>query len=82
MSDQVWGYVACDGPSWLRRSVLQVRREVQKSDPSTQIRRVELFWNEDPRRTLVPMTDHFTYDGPSYLPSRGMKRVAEEIAQV
>ena len=55
-SDQVWGYEACDGPSCLRRSVLQVRHEVQRSDPSTQIPRVEVFWNEDPGRTVVPMT--------------------------
>ena len=26
--------------------------------------------------------DRCAYDGPSYLPSRGMKRAAEEIAQV
>ena len=42
-----------DGEVWpsvglrsLWRSVLQVRREVQRSDPSTQIPRVEVFWNE------------------------------------
>ena len=29
-----------------------------------------------------PSTDRFAYDSPSYLPSRGMKRAAEEIAQV
>ena len=29
-----------------------------------------------------PSTDRFANDGPSYLPSRGMKRAAEEIAQV
>ncbi|TMX00390.1 hypothetical protein EJD97_000892, partial [Solanum chilense] len=29
-----------------------------------------------------PSTDHCAYDGPSYLPSRVMKRVVEEIAQV
>ena len=29
-----------------------------------------------------PSTDCCAYDGPSYLPSRGMKRAAEEIAQV
>ena len=27
-----------------------------------------------------PSTDHCTYDGPSHLPSRGMKKAAEEIA--
>ncbi|TMW80614.1 hypothetical protein EJD97_017774, partial [Solanum chilense] len=27
-------------------------------------------------------TDRCAYDGPSYLPSRGMKRAAEEIEQV
>ena len=59
-SDQVWDYEACDGPSWLWRSVLQVRREDQRSDPSTQIPRVEVFWNEDPRRTVVPMTVRHT----------------------
>ena len=29
-----------------------------------------------------PSTDHSAYDGPSYLPSRGMKIAADEIAQV
>ena len=29
-----------------------------------------------------PSTDRCAYDGPSYLPSRGMKRADEEIAQV
>ena len=29
-----------------------------------------------------PSTDCCAYDGPSYLPSRGMKRAAEEIANV
>ena len=29
-----------------------------------------------------PSTDRCSYDGPSYLPSRGMKRAPEEIAQV
>ena len=29
-----------------------------------------------------PSTDRCAYDGPSYLPSRVMKRAAEEIAQV
>ena len=29
-----------------------------------------------------PSTDRCAYDGPSYLPSRGMKRAAKEIAQV
>ena len=29
-----------------------------------------------------PLMDRFAYDGPSYLPSRGMKRATEEIAQV
>ena len=29
-----------------------------------------------------PSTDHSAYDGPSYLPSRGMKIAAEEVAQV
>ena len=43
---QVWGYEDYDGSSWLWRSVLQVRREDQRSDPSTQIPRVEVFWNE------------------------------------
>ena len=43
---QVWGYEDYDGPSWLWRSVLQVCREDQRSDPSTQIPRVEVFWNE------------------------------------
>ena len=57
---QVWGYEDYDGPSWLWRSVLQVRREVQRSDPSTQIPRVEVFLNEDPRRTVVPMTVRHT----------------------
>ena len=28
------------------------------------------------------LTDPCAYDGPSYLPSRGMKRAIEEIAQV
>ncbi|TMX03734.1 hypothetical protein EJD97_014599 [Solanum chilense] len=28
-----------------------------------------------------PSTDLCAYDGPSYLPSRGMKRAAEEIAK-
>ena len=31
---------------------------------------------------LRPSTDHCTYDGPSYLPSRVVKRAVEEIAQV
>ena len=53
MSDKVWDYEACDGLSWLWRSVLQVRREVKRSDPSTQIPRVEVFWNEDPRRSVI-----------------------------
>ena len=59
-SDQVWDYEACDSPSWIWRSVLQVRREDQRSDPSTQIPRVEVFWNEDPRRTVELMTVHHT----------------------
>ena len=59
-SDQVWDYEACDGPSWIWRSVLQVRREDQRSDPSTQIQRVEVFGNEDPRRTVVPVTVRHT----------------------
>ena len=29
-----------------------------------------------------PSTDRCAYDGPSYLPSRGMKRAVEEITQV
>ena len=29
-----------------------------------------------------PSMDRCSYDGPSYLPSRGMKSVVEEIAQV
>ena len=28
-----------------------------------------------------PLTDHCAYDGPSHLPSRGMKKAAEEIAK-
>ena len=40
------GLRSSDGPSWIWRSVLQVRREDQRSDPSTQIPRVEVFWNE------------------------------------
>ena len=31
---------------------------------------------------LRPLMDRCAYNGPSYLPSRGMKRAAEEIAQV
>ncbi|TMW80612.1 hypothetical protein EJD97_017784, partial [Solanum chilense] len=31
---------------------------------------------------MRPSMDRCAYDGPSYLPSRGMKRAAEEIAQV
>ena len=60
---EVWpsvGYVACDGPSCLWRSVLLVHYEVQRSNPSTQIPRVEVFWNEDPWRTVVPMTVRHT----------------------
>ena len=43
-----------------RRSVLLVRHEVQRSDPSIHILRVEVFWNEYPRRTVVPMTVRHT----------------------
>ena len=55
---EVWpsvGLRSLYGPSCLWRSVLQVRHEVQRSDPSTHIPRVEVFWNEGPRRTVVPM---------------------------
>ena len=31
---------------------------------------------------MKTLDDRCSYDGPSYLPSREMKRVAEEIAQV
>ena len=55
------GITKLDGPSWIWRSVLQVHREDQRSDPSTQIPRVEVFCNEDPRRTVVPMTVRHTY---------------------
>ena len=51
-SNQVWDYEACDGLSWLWQSILQVRREDQRSDPSTQIPRVEVFWNETLDRPL------------------------------
>ena len=50
---EVWPSV---GLRSLWRSVLQVRHEVQRSNPSTHIPRVEVFWNEDPRRTVVPVT--------------------------
>ncbi|WP_353805345.1 hypothetical protein [Acinetobacter baumannii] len=39
---------------------MQVRHEVQRSNPSTHIPRVEVFWNEDPRRTVAPMTVRHT----------------------
>ena len=42
-SDPGWSYAACDGPSYLRRSVLQFRREVQRVDPSTQISDLKCF---------------------------------------
>ena len=74
-SYKVWSYGKRDGPSYPLRSVLQVRHEVQRSSPSTQIPRVQVFWNRDPRRTVVP-------DDLSYIPSRVMKRAEEEIAQV
>ena len=51
---------ACDGLSCLWRSLLQVRHEVQWSYPSSHIPRVEVFWNEDPRWTVVPMTVRHT----------------------
>ena len=35
--------------------MVQFRRDVHRVDPSTQIFRVEVFWNEDARRTVVPM---------------------------
>ena len=54
---EIWPSV---GLRSLWRSVLQVRREDQRSDPSTQIPRVEVFWNKDPRRTVVPMTVRHT----------------------
>ena len=54
-----WGSLTKCGVSKLvmvrRRTVLQVRHEVQRSNPSTHIPRVEVFWNEVPRRTVVPM---------------------------
>ena len=56
-----------DGEVWpsvglrsLWRSLLQVRREDQRSDPSTQIPKVEVFCNEDPRWTVVPVTVRHT----------------------
>ena len=64
------------GPSCLWRSVLQVRHEVQRSNPSTHIPRVLSVLE---RR---PSVDRCASNGPSYLPSRVMKRDAEEIAQV
>ena len=44
----------CDGPSYLRRSVLQFRREVQRVNPSTQILELKCFGTK-------------TLDGPLYL---------------
>ena len=55
-----WGSLTSVGLRRLWRSVLQVCPEDQRSDPSTQIPRVEVFWNDDPRQTVVPMTVRHT----------------------
>ena len=60
---------ACDGPSC--RFVMKFREVVQypNSKSSSVLKR-------------RPSTDRCAYDDPSYLPSRVMKRAAEEIVQV
>ena len=44
------GYAACDGPSYLRRSVLQVRNQVQRVNFSSEVTQL--------------VTVHRIYDGP------------------
>ena len=58
-----------DSPSC--RFVVKIREVIQYPDSKS--------WSVLERR---PSTDRCAYDGPSYLPSRGIKRAAEEIAQV
>ena len=58
-----------DGPSC--RFVMKFREVI----PVPRFQELKCFRTE-------PSTDRCAYDGPSYLPSRGMKRAAEEIAQV
>ena len=69
-------YGACDGSSWHRSAAAEGRwgiltkcgvtecvtdrHEDQRSSPSTQIPRAQVFWNENPRRTVVPVTIRHT----------------------
>ena len=47
-----WGSLTkCRGTEFM---TLRRVYEVQRSSPSTHIPRVEVFWSEDPRRTVVP----------------------------
>ena len=66
-SDQVWDYEACDGPSC--RFVVKIREVI----PVPRFQELKYFETR-------PSTDRCAYDGPSHLPSRGMKKAAEEIA--
>ena len=58
-----------DGPSC--RFVVKIREVI----PDPRVQELKCFGTR-------PSTDHCAYDGPSYMPSRGMKIAAEEIAQV
>ena len=68
-SDQVWDYEACDGPSC--RFVVKIREVI----PVPRFQELKYFETR-------PSTDHCAYDGPSHLPSRGMKKAVEELHQV
>ena len=58
-----------DGPSC--RFVVKIREVI----PVPRFQELKYFETR-------PSTDHCAYDGPSHLPSRGMKKAAEELHQV
>ena len=66
---QVWGYEDYDGPSC--RFVVKIREVI----PVPRFQELKYF---ETRQS----TDRSAYDGPSHLPSRGMKKAAEELHQV
>ena len=65
----MWGYEDYDGPSC--RFVVKIREVI----PVPRFQELKYFETR-------PSTDRCAYDDPSHLPSRGMKKAAEELHQV
>ena len=57
-----------DGPS------CRFVEKIREVNPVPRFQKLKYF-------EMRPSTDRCAYDGPSHLPSRGMKRAAEEIAK-